>query len=110
MALLLQSVGIALPALFGGPVAAVLISAALFGATFLGVASIMLAIGADLRARAVAILTTGYSLGQIVGPLAVGPLLHHGYHQALLVSAGVVALAATAAALVRHQPNLGELS
>jgi MFS family permease len=106
-ALLLQSAGIALPALFAGPIAAVL-SAALFGVTFLGVASITLAIGA--HPRAVAILTTGYSLGQIVGPLAVGPLLHHGYHQALLVSAGVVALAATAAALVRPQPNLGELS
>ena len=105
VALLLQAVGIALPVLIGG-VAAALISAALFGATFLGVANIVLAIGADLHVpRAVAILTTGYSLGQIVGPLAVGPLLHNGYHQALLISAGVVALAATAAALVRHQPN-----
>ena len=100
LALAIQAVGIALPVLIGGIVPA-LISAALFGATFLGVANLVLAIGADLRLpRAVAILTTGYSLGQIVGPLAVGPLLHNGYHQALLISAGVVALAAVAALLV----------
>jgi MFS family permease len=105
VALLLQAVGIALPTFIHG-IAAALISAALFGATFLGVANLAIAIGAELKVpHAVAILTTGYSLGQIIGPLAVGPLLHHGYHQALLVSAGVVALAATAALLVRHQPK-----
>ena len=81
-------------------------SAALFGATFLGVANLALAIGAEHRVpHAVAVLTVGYSLGQIAGPLAVGPLLHNGYHQALLVSAAVVALAATAALLVRHHPR-----
>ncbi|MFF0338301.1 YbfB/YjiJ family MFS transporter [Kribbella sp. NPDC004875] len=102
IALVLQAIGIALPTVVHG-VAAALISAALFGATFLGVANLAIAIGADLQVpHAVAILTTGYSLGQIIGPLAVGPLLHNGYHQALLVSAAVVALAATAALLVRH--------
>jgi MFS family permease len=105
VALVLQAVGIALPTFIHG-VAAALISAALFGATFLGVANLAIAIGAELQVpHAIAILTTGYSLGQIIGPLAVGPLLHNGYHQALLVSAGVVALAATAAILVRHQPK-----
>ncbi|MER7251738.1 YbfB/YjiJ family MFS transporter [Kribbella sp. NPDC000426] len=105
VALLLQAVGIALPTFVHG-VAAALISAALFGATFLGVANLAIAIGAELDVpHAVAVLTTGYSLGQIIGPLAVGPLLHNGYHQALLVSAGVVALAATAALLVRRQPK-----
>lgn len=105
VALLLQAVGIALPTFIHG-IAAALISAALFGATFLGVATLAIALGAELDVpHAVAILTTGYSLGQIIGPLAVGPLLHNGYHQALLVSAGVVALAATAALLVRHQPK-----
>lgn len=43
-----QAVGIALPALIGG-VAAALISAFLFGATFLGVSTIALATGAHLR-------------------------------------------------------------
>ncbi|HEY3560276.1 MAG TPA: YbfB/YjiJ family MFS transporter [Kribbella sp.] len=105
VALVLQAIGIALPTVVHG-VAAALISAALFGATFLGVANLALAIGAELRVpHAVAVLTVGYSLGQVVGPLAVGPLLHNGYHQALLVSAAVVALAATAALLVRHHPR-----
>ncbi|MGW5188873.1 YbfB/YjiJ family MFS transporter [Kribbella sp. NPDC004138] len=102
VALLVQAVGIALPAVLPS-VAAALVSAALFGATFLGVANLAIALGTELRVpHAVAVLTTGYSLGQIVGPLAVGPLLHNGYHQALLVSAGVVALAAIAAHPLRR--------
>ncbi|GAA1142841.1 YbfB/YjiJ family MFS transporter [Kribbella jejuensis] len=101
-ALILQAIGIALPTIVHG-VAAALISAALFGATFLGVANLAIALGTQLQVpHAVAVLTVGYSLGQIIGPLAVGPLLHNGYHEALLVSAAVVALAATAALPVRH--------
>ena len=96
VALVVQAVGIALPAVFHS-ITAAFVAAALFGATFLGVANLAIALGTELRVpHAVAILTTGYSLGQIVGPLAVGPLLHNGYQQALLVSAGVVALAALA--------------
>ena len=64
--------------------------------------SITLAIGAQLRfPRAVALLTTGYSAGQILGPLVVTPLLHHGYHQALLIGAAITAAAALAAAALR---------
>lgn len=100
-ALLIQAVGIALPALLGG-VAAALVSALLFGATFLGVSTIALAAGAHLRfPRSVALLTVGYSAGQILGPLAVTPLLHHGYHQALLLASGVVVVAAVAAGGLR---------
>ncbi|WP_198675912.1 YbfB/YjiJ family MFS transporter [Kribbella monticola] len=102
-ALLVQAVGIALPAIAGG-VSSALVSATLFGATFLGIGSLALAIGAHLQIpRAVAILTTGYSIGQILGPLAVAPLLHNGYHQALLIGSGVVALAAVAAGVLRHR-------
>jgi hypothetical protein len=102
-ALALQAVGIALPALIGG-IGAALVSAALFDATFLGIATTVLAIGAHLRTpRAVAILTTGYSIGQIVGPLVVTPLLHDGYHLALLIAAGFVALAAGVAGLLRRK-------
>jgi MFS family permease len=100
-ALIIQAVGIALPALLGG-VAPALISAVMFGATFLGVGSIVLALGAHLQfPRAVAVLTIGYSVGQILGPVIATPLLHNGYHLALLVGAAIVLAAALAAAGLR---------
>ena len=100
-ALVIQAVGIALPAVIGG-LGPALLSALLFGATFLGVTSMALAIGAHLRfPRAVALLTTGYSVGQIVGPLVVTPLVSHGYDRSLLVGAAVVLVAALAAAALR---------
>jgi MFS family permease len=100
-ALVVQAVGIALPAVLGG-VAAAVISAALFGATFLGIATIALAAGAHLQfPRSVALLTVGYSVGQILGPLVVTPLLHHGYHVALLLAAVVILAAAAAAGVLR---------
>jgi hypothetical protein len=103
VALAAQAAGIALPALVGG-ITAALTSAVLFGATFLGVATVALAAGAHLRMpRAVAILTTGYSVGQIAGPVLVTPMLHHGYHPALLAGAAIVAVAAVAALVLRHR-------
>ncbi|MGW2959043.1 YbfB/YjiJ family MFS transporter [Streptomyces sp. NPDC001220] len=100
-ALTVQAVGIALPAVTGSTAAA-LGSAVLFGATFLGVSTLALATGAHLRfPRSVALLTAGYSVGQILGPLVVAPLLRHGYHQALLLAALVVLTAAAAAAVLR---------
>ncbi|MFS4092080.1 YbfB/YjiJ family MFS transporter [Streptomyces sp. AF1A] len=100
-ALCVQAVGIALPALVGG-VSAALISALLFGATFIGVSTLALGAGTHLRfPRAVALLTAGYSVGQILGPLVATPLLHHGYHQALLLAAGIVLASALAAFALR---------
>lgn len=100
-ALTIQALGIALPAVVGG-VAAALVSSVLFGGTFLGVTNLALATGAHLRfPRAVALLTAGYSVGQILGPLAATPLLHHGYHQALILGALIVLAAAFAAAVLR---------
>jgi MFS family permease len=100
-ALVVQAVGIALPALIGGAPAA-LVSAVLFGATFIGVSTLALATGAHLEfPRSVALLTAGYSVGQILGPLVAAPLLHHGYRQALLLAASVVLVAAAAAAVLR---------
>ncbi|WP_235854945.1 YbfB/YjiJ family MFS transporter [Nonomuraea aridisoli] len=100
-ALVIQAAGIALPALVDG-VAPALISAVLFGATFIGVSTLALAAGAHLRfPRSVALLTAGYSAGQILGPLVVAPMLHHGYRQALILAAVVVLTAATAAAVLR---------
>ena len=49
---------------------------------------------------AVALLTVGYSVGQIVGPLLVAPLTVDGYRPALVVSALTVSGAALATAVV----------
>ncbi len=92
--LAVQAVGIALPALIGGTVAT-LIAVVLFGGTFLTIAGITLKAGATLGfPRAAAVLTTGYSAGQILGPLLAAPLLHNGYDQALLLAAALVLTAA----------------
>jgi MFS family permease len=100
-ALLLQAIGIGLPAVAGG-VAPALVGAALFGSTFLGIGSLVLALGAHLQfPRAIALLTTGYSVGQILGPQIVRPLLRNGYQAALLVGAAIVLGAALAAAVLR---------
>jgi MFS family permease len=100
-ALVVQAVGIALPAVLGS-VAAALVSALLFGATFIGVSTLALATGDQLRyPRSVALLTTGYSVGQILGPLVVAPLLQHGYQRALLLAAAVVLAAALASGVLR---------
>lgn len=101
VALALQAVGIAIPALAHGAAPA-LAGAVLFGGTFIGVSTIALAAGRRLGLPgAVALLTAGYSAGQIVGPVAVTPLLQHGFRLALVAAALVVAAAAVAAALVR---------
>lgn len=97
VALTLQATGIALAALVGGTVAA-LLGALLFGGTFIGISTVTLAAGRLLgSSSAVAILTTGYSLGQIAGPLLVTPLLHSGFRVALTVSAAIVLASALTA-------------
>jgi hypothetical protein len=73
----------------------------LSGATFLAVATVALATGAHLGTPpAVAILITGYSVGQIAGPTLVMPMLHHGCQPAPLAGAGIAAVAALA---LRHR-------
>ncbi len=63
-ALLLQAVGVALPAL-SGSVPAATVSAVLFGATFVGITTLSLATGRHLGVHsAVAILTAGYGSGR----------------------------------------------
>jgi MFS family permease len=109
-ALCVQAAGIAVAALFGG-VAAAVIGAVLFGGTFIGVSTLSLAAGRLLRyPRAVALLTAGYSVGQILGPVLVSPLLDNGFRPALLVAAAVVLAAALVAGLMRivgGQPDGG---
>ncbi len=85
-----------------GATAAALVGAVLFGGTFIGVSTMTLAAGRRLQfPGAVALLTAGYSAGQILGPVAVAPLLRHGFQHVLIAAALVVVAAAVAAALVR---------
>lgn len=99
VALLLQAAGIAL-ACTGG-VATAMLGAILFGGTFIGVSTLALGHGRMLGAPgAVAVLTAGYSVGQIVGPLLVNPLLHSGFQLALGAGGVTVLLAAVVCALM----------
>lgn len=108
-ALLLQAGGIILACTGNGPAA--LIGAVLFGGTFIGISTLALAAGRLLQfPGAVALLTAGYSVGQIIGPVAVSPFVHNGFRPALAAGAVVVSLAALAAISIRvvsGQPRSG---
>lgn len=100
-ALCAQAAGIAVAGIVGG-VAAALIGAALFGGTFIGISTLSLSAARLLRyPRAVALLTAGYSVGQILGPVVVGPLLRDGFRAALVLGALVVLAAAVVAGVMR---------
>ncbi|WP_324192734.1 YbfB/YjiJ family MFS transporter [Nocardia transvalensis] len=98
VALLLQCASALLPALSTG-VGPAIVSAALFGATFMGITMLAIEVGDDLAgAGAAATLTAVYGLGQVLGPLVVAPVLGASYAAAFAIVAVVLA-AATAAAL-----------
>jgi hypothetical protein len=100
-ALVVQAAGLALTAVVPGDASA-LVAAALFGGTFVGISSLALALGEHLQLpRAVALLTAGYGVGQILGPLLSRPLLGGGYTAPLLLGGAVVAAAALAAGVLR---------
>ncbi|HYH19316.1 MAG TPA: YbfB/YjiJ family MFS transporter [Azospirillum sp.] len=110
LAHLLQAVGILLP-LAGGPVPA-LVSAALFGVTFLGIVTLAFMLGRTLSAggsaRVIGALTSAYGLGQILGPLPAGIAVARtgSFDTALFGAAAAVLLAmlflAAGAALARR--------
>ncbi|ROS75698.1 putative MFS family arabinose efflux permease [Curtobacterium sp. PhB130] len=106
VALGVQAVGVALTGVLPGSASA-LVSAALFGGTFVGISSLALALGAHLQVpRAVALLTTGYAVGQILGPVLSRPLLVGGYAGPLLLGGAIIAAAALAGLAVRfHFPH-----
>ena len=106
MALVVQAVGAALPAVSSSPVVAV-IAAALFGSTFLGVVAVTMAVGSALPvARTAAVLTAVYGVGQMLGPLVVAPVIGSSYAVAFALAAGVlVAAAAAAVGVARTMPS-----
>ncbi len=74
VAYLVQAIGILLP-LTGSPAAA-LVSAVSYGFTFIGITGVSIALAARLQpgaaARATALVTIGYGVGQVIGPWAAG--------------------------------------
>lgn len=103
LALFAQAISALLPALVGGTVAAA-VAAVLFGGTFMGIAMLAMISGADLGIpRSAAVLTAGYGLGQIIGPVAVAPLLGDGYRPAFVCAAIVLTVAALLAGSIRRR-------
>ncbi|MBV5335942.1 YbfB/YjiJ family MFS transporter, partial [bacterium] len=95
---LLQAGGVVLP-LAGGAAAGV-VSAMLFGATFVGIVSLSFALGRRLSGGAstkiIGLLTAAYGLGQILGPTAAAYLAGAAgrYDAAVIAAAAAVATAA----------------
>jgi len=101
VAMTLQAIGIALPA-FSTSTTAAILSAILFGSTFVGVVTLALGTGRELGVlRATAVLTTVNSIGQVIGVLVVTPLLADGYRNSLYVGSLFVLIAALCSALMR---------
>ncbi|MCA1908422.1 MAG: YbfB/YjiJ family MFS transporter [Magnetospirillum sp.] len=91
---ILMAAGTGLLGLSGHP-AMVFLAALLYGGTFLGIAGMAVAFGRaitpDHAARTMGILTVGFSVGQIVGPVAAAQLaLWGGWTPALLMAAAVI--------------------
>ncbi len=104
-----QIIAILLPALSGAAWAA-LLSAVLFGGTFMAITALVLAVGRHAAGgRGFAVLTAGFGVGQVLGPLAAGYLVAGGrdftlalYASALVLGIGLLFLI-LAAAQTRHR-------
>nr|WP_141811859.1 YbfB/YjiJ family MFS transporter [Nocardia bhagyanarayanae] len=103
IALLAQAFSALLPAVTGATWA-VLVSAALFGATFMGIVMLAMRVGGELSgADAAAPLTAVYGAGQMLGPLVVAPVLGEGYRVAFAIATAVLGLAIAAALVVTRE-------
>ena len=96
LAYVVQACGIGLP-LLGGAGAA-LLSAVLFGGTFIGISTLTLTLASQIAPRRsaglIGLLTAAFGLGQIAGPLFAGVLAgqSHTFGPALTVAAAIVLL------------------
>ena len=96
--LAVQGVGVLLPVLSRSP-AAFLLSAVLVGGTFMGTATIAMSaarvVAAQLSFNILAVMTAGYGIGQILGPLMSDLLFHRygGFEAPLGAASAVLAVA-----------------
>jgi predicted MFS family arabinose efflux permease len=87
-----------------------LVSAFLLGGTFMGITALGFAaargLGAQHQRRSFALITAGFGLGQIAGPIVAGVLLDrtHSFAAPSLLAAGAVAVAAVVAAWMARSP------
>ena len=109
----LQAAGLALPALSVSPLAAA-ISAMMFGGTFIGITSLTITetrrrVPPHLVARAIAVLTAVFGLGQVLGPLLAARLAGEDgdFRRALGMASGAVAIGAVLTALAGQAPERG---
>ena len=110
LAYVTQLAGILLPVVTGSASAA-LLSAIFFGGTFMAITALVLALGRETaKGQGFAILTAGFGLGQILGPLAAGYLAvgRADLNEALLVSAGVILIGLLFLALAGMQARARE--
>lgn len=113
--LLLQAVGLALPAWNPHPVS-VVISSLIFGGTFMAIVTLIMPLGRQWAGRSAAasapVLITSYGLGQVLGPPAAEAMSTGGSLLPALWLAGGLVLAAAlivllAASLTRRRPSPG---
>lgn len=96
----LQTLAALLPALTGNTLAAVL-SALLFGGTFMGITMLTMSSAQTLQiGRTAATLTAVYGVGQVLGPLVVAPAIGSSYSIAFAIATGVLALGTAVAVRV----------
>lgn len=98
LAHVVQAIGIVLPVWSHG-VFAILLAAALFGGTFMGIAVVAVSFAGRLMTnsgRAIGLVTAGFGLGQIIGPLAAGALAAEGrgFNSALIAASATVVVGA----------------
>ena len=114
LALVLQAVSILLPLWFNA-LTAVLFSAALFGATFVGVVSLVLTMAGRLYpskpAKLMGKMTLAYGSAQVIAPALTGYLakLSGHYDIGLYLAAGFVSLGAILVALLIATDNTAQL-
>lgn len=100
IALGVQTLGTILPVLDGSSITAI-VTAALFGATFMGICMLTMECGQSLIGpNSAAPLTAVYGLGQMLGPLMVAPVIGDGYGVAFTIAFVVLACATVVSALI----------
>ncbi|WP_431088909.1 YbfB/YjiJ family MFS transporter [Paenibacillus sp. 8b26] len=96
IAMVVQAIGIGLPVVVNS-LTSVIIGALLFGVTFMGITTLSIALAKDYTTnhqKIIALLTSSYGLGQVIGPLVAGFLISRNqtYTSAILGAAVIILL------------------